>query len=97
MTLWDNLNPSEFHCLLEREIKTYKVCSRKLAYRKQLVDVAFMKVRQVQEKQNEMKWKKMPVKQKLGQICTNCGVPFLALGSLSVFWFGPLVLDPSHS
>lgn len=55
MTLWDNLNLSEFHCLLESEIKTYKVCSQKLAYRKQLVDVAFMKVRQVQEKQNEMK------------------------------------------
>lgn len=76
MTLWENLNLSELQCLLESGIKvyTYQVLGEELGYRKQLVDVALMKVRQVWEKRNEMK--KMPVKQKLGQICTNCGVSF---------------------
>lgn len=47
MTSWNNFNLSEFHCLLlENEalsyrikVYKYKVLSKELAYRKQLVDV----------------------------------------------------------
>lgn len=57
VTTWNNLNLSELHChLLENgalfyRIKVYKVFSKELAYRKQLVDVTcLMMVRQGGEK-----------------------------------------------
>lgn len=104
MTSGKYLTLSELHCLLlengalSYRIKVYKVLSKELAYRKQLVNVTFLiKVRQRWEK---LVMKRELVKQKLGRICTNCGMP-LALSflhtDLNVSWFGPLVLDPLQS
>lgn len=102
MTLWENLNLSELKCLLESGIKvyTYKVLSTELAYRKQLVDVAFMMVRQGWEKQNEMEKKnawKTKIRADLPKLWSALSPALLAHRSLNVFWFGPLVLDPLHS
>lgn len=55
-----------------------------------------MKVRQVGEK---LVVKREPGKQKLGQVCTNCGAPVALLlrTDFSGSWCGPLVLDPLQS
>lgn len=96
MALWENLNLSELQCLLESGIKvsTNKVLSTELAYRKQLVDVAFMMVRQVWEKQNEMKRKKKKacktkIRADLSKLWSALSPALLAHRSFSVFWFGP--------
>lgn len=82
VTSWNNLNLSEFHRrLLENEalsyrieVYKYKVLSKELAYRKQLVDVNFLNEGEAGVGK-AIALCKEPVKQKLGQIYTNCGVP----------------------